>query len=68
MPAPRGLGRWCARIGPVSGETLPEGGAAAAPTLQWFFGRLGLHVHVTTADGPDATWMVAKPDEPVAAD
>ncbi|MFN8110740.1 MAG: hypothetical protein U0Y82_12985 [Thermoleophilia bacterium] len=55
-------------IGHPYRELEDEGGAAAAPTLQWFFGRLGLHVHVTTADGPDATWMVAKPDEPVAAD
>lgn len=38
-------------------------GDATAGTVDWFFGQLGLGVHVTTDDPAGATWMVRKPVE-----
>jgi len=47
---------------PYTGVPTPDGDATAG-TVDWFFGELGLGVHVTTEDPAGATWMVRKPVE-----
>jgi hypothetical protein len=46
---------------PYTGVPPSEGSDATADAVDWFFGELGLAVHVTAADAPGATWMVRKP-------
>ncbi|MCC6830459.1 MAG: hypothetical protein IT200_03860 [Thermoleophilia bacterium] len=48
---------------PYTGVPPSESADATAGSVDWFFGELGLPVHVTAADAPGATWMVRKPGD-----
>lgn len=46
---------------PYTAVPPSDAGDATAGSVDWFFGELGLPVHVTAADAAGATWMVRKP-------
>lgn len=50
---------------PYTGVPPSDDRDATADSVDWFFGELGLAVHVTAADAPGATWMVRKPADAV---